>query len=247
MSKALIPLDVIASTLSADVGDSTLKHKFTFTRHLLDCYRDANIFMDNEKSIKTSVLDFDNAVNCPCDFIYETKVGVLYKGRLAVLTLDKDVKYGKANHTEAENYLNGIWDGSYTGGGYYFYNAYRGGDYLGEMYGLGRGVSNDGLYSIDRKQGVIYIGSIIPKDAEIVVEYVSDGVADGLKLVPVEMKKMMEYYALSEWYAPRNITQSQINRNNYEREYMRVKRLYNFQNALYFAASVNESFSPTNY
>lgn len=249
MAKSLVPLDVISSDICADIGDSTLKHKFKMTRHLLDGYRDINLFVSHDFDVKTAVLKFDNSIPMPCDFVYETKVGVMRNGRLAVLTLDNDVKRHnlKKKDSEAEDYLNEIWEGEYTGDGYYFYNAFRDGDMLGELYGMGRGFFNNGTYSIDKKNGVIHIGSLIPPNSEIVIEYKSDGISSGLKLVPSELKKCLEYYAKSEWYADRNITQSQINRNKYEREYYRVKRLYNFRDALYMGSKINASFSPTNY
>ncbi len=247
MSKALIPIDVIANDVCSDLDDSTLKHKFKITRHLIACFRHFSTYLSNYEEVKTCVLVSDNSVNLPCDFVYETKVGILRNGCLATLTLDRNVRYGKAKHSDVEDYLNDKWGENYQGEGYWFYNAYRGDSYLGELYGRGRGVYNSGVYDIDRKNGVIFIGSMVPSDAEIVVEYASDGVSDGLKMVPVEIQKMMEYYAKSEFYADRNITQSQINRNRYESEYMTVKRLYNFRDALYMSAEVNKSFSPTLY
>lgn len=247
MAKSLIPLDLISSDLSADIGDSTMKHKFKFTRHLLSGYRKLHMFIGQSIDIKTAVLSFDNTIQLPCDFVYETKVGVLYKGRLAVLSLDNSVKHQKLNDTQTTDYLNSVWDGTYSGDGFYFYNAFRDDDSLGELYGMGRGLFNSGTYSIDKTQGVIYIGSHIPVDAEIVIEYKSDGVSNGLKLVPIEMKECLEFYAKWKWYADRNITQSQINKNNYQEEYFQLKRLYNFKNALYMGSKINQYFSPSNY
>lgn len=251
MARALIPLDVIASDVIADLRDSTGKHRFAITRHMLDCYRSSNIYMDREMSIKTVVSPVDNTVVMPDNFIYETKVGIrnTENGRIAILTLDPNIGFETVpvGDSAFEDYLNDVWYGDYSGSGFYFYNAFRGGNFLGELYGMGRSVRNAGAYNIDRRSGIIYIGSLIPKDAELVVEYQADETIDGLCLVPVEMKKMLEYYAKSEWYADYNITQSQINRNKYEMEYNKIKRLYNFRDALYMSAEVNKHYSPTNY
>lgn len=248
MSKSLITIDEIAAAICGDIGDEVLKHKFSITRHLIDGYSEMHLFIGQKFEVKTVVLDVDNAINLPCDFVYETKVGVLHNGNLAILTLDRGVRYGKANDTETTNYLKGIWGGSYSGPGFWFYNAFRGGNYLGELYGKGRGVYNQGTYNIDKGNGVIYIGSHIPHDAEIVLEYKSDGVSsDGLKLVPREMKRALTFYAKYMWYADRNVTQAQINENRYKAAYNKLQRLYNFQSALYAADKINASFSPTNY
>lgn len=247
MSKSLIPLEVISSDICSDLGDSTGKWKYKITKHLLSGYRKMHLFVDHEMDVKTAVLEYDNVVQLPCDFVYETKVGILHNGCLAVLTLDKSVKARSLTDTECSNYLNDIWYGSFSGEGYYFYNAYRGSASLGELYGFGRHVTNNGFYSLNRKDGEIYIGSHVPVGAEIVVEYKSDGVSDGLKLVPIEMKEALEFYAKFRWYADKNITQSQINKNYYEEEYFRIKRLYNFKTALYMTSKINQMFSPTNY
>lgn len=244
--RALVPLDVIANDVCHSLGDTNFKHKFAIVRHLLDCYRDFSIYQDSGLSIRTEVLLYQNVINLPKDFIYETKVGVMCHGNIAVLTLDKNMRHESMNDTGCREYIEKCTTSDY-GPLYTFYNAYRAGGYLGELYGRGRGIANRGTYNIDRKNGVLTVGSNIPRDSQIVIEYQSDGIADGLKLVPVEIKKMMEYYAKSEHYADKNITQSQVNRNYYEREYNRVKRLYNFRTALYMAEQINESFSPTNY
>ena len=247
MSKSLVPLEVIASDLSSDLGDSTGKWKFKLTRHLLAGYRKLHLYIDHDFDVKTAVLEYDNVVQLPCDFVYETKVGILYNGCLAVLTLDKSIQAKSLTDSECSGYLNDIWSGSFSGEGYYFYNAFRGSESLGELYGLGRHVTNNGFYNINKKDGEIYIGSHIPVGAEIVVEYKSDGVSNGLKLVPVEMREALEFYAKFRWYADKNITQSQVNKNYYEEEYFRIKRLYNFKSALYMTSKINEYFSPTNY
>lgn len=247
MSKSLIPLEVVSSDLCADLGDSTGKWKFKLTRHLLAAYRKMHLFIDQDFDVRTAVLEYDNVIQLPCDFVYETKVGIMYNGCLAVLTLDKSIQPKSLTDTECTNYLNGIFDGSFTENGYYFYNAYRRSAYLGELYGYGRYVTNNGFYNLNRKEGEIYIGSHVPIGAEIVIEYKSDGVSDGLKLVPVEMREALEFYAKFRWYADKNITQSQVNKNYYEEEYYRIKRLYNFRSALYMTSKINEYFSPTNY
>lgn len=245
--RALIPLDVIANDVCHSLRDTNFKHKFAIVRYLLDCYRDFVMYQDFDLSIKSEILSYGNSIQLPKDFVYETKVGVRTPhGGIAILTLDRNKMHQKMNDTECREYIKEQSTIDY-GPQFIFYNTFRNGAYLGEMYGYGRGVANRGTYNIDRKNGIIHLGSNIPRDCEIIIEYQSDGISDGLKLVPVEIKKMMEYYAKSEHYADINITQSQVNRNYYEREYMRVNRLYSFRDALYMADEINKSFSPTNY
>lgn len=247
MSRSLIPLEVVAGGITSDIGDSTGKYKFKIMRHLLDAYRQMHLYVDQDFTVKTAVLQYDNVVSLPDDFVFETKVGLMVNNCLAVLTLDKSIQPQKLKDCECKAYVDSVFNGTYEGDGYYFYNAFRGSDSLGELYGLGRCVKNNGFYNLDRKSGEIYIGSHVPVGAEIVIEYKSDGVSDGLKLVPYEMKEALEFYAKFKWYADKNITQSQLNKNYYEEEKFRVRRLYNFRSALYMSSKINTFFSPSNF
>lgn len=247
MAKSLIPIDVIASNVCSDIGDSTMKHKFKITRHILSRYQEIHQFISDDFDVKTQVLEYGNVISLPSDFVFETKVGLLYKGCIAILSLGDPFDRFVHSDEDTRKYLDSIWSRSYDGIGYYFYNAYRGNGFLGELYGMGRGVYNSGTYRIDRKNGCLYVGSHIPREAEIIIEYKSDGVSDGIKLVPSEMQKCLEFGAKADWYADRNITQSQINEKKYRERYYQLNQLYNFKSALYMAAEINEMFSPTNY
>lgn len=248
MSKALVSIKTIASNISAGMGDSTGKYEFTISRHLLSGWREMNLFLNQDFSVKTAILEFDNVIEMPCDFVYETKVGILHNGHLAVLSLDRNVKAEPLNQTQSEERLNSIFCGQYSGDMYPFYNCFRNGNFLGELYGFGRGVHCAGYYNIDKKAGEIQIGSLVPKDAEIVIEYKSDGISDGLKLVPSEVEMALSYWAKARFYEEKEkLTLAQYNNAEYERHYNKLKRLYNFQSALYASAKLNESFSPTNY
>lgn len=248
MARSLIPLDVISSDICSDIGDSMFKHKFKITRHLMSAYRKLNMFLPDSFDVRTEILDYGNQMECPCDFIFETKVGLKVGDRVVVLHISDDrIEPVKLGDTEVRDWMHRAWNGEAEGSPYYFYNTHYRGGYLGEMYGIGRSVSNSGLYSIDRKAGTITVGGNIPKGAQLVLEYKSDGSSDGMKLVPSEWKEALEFYAKHRFYADRNITQSQINLNYYKRESNQIQRLYSFRDALYMADTVQGMFSPSNY
>lgn len=248
MSKALVSIKTIASNVSAGMGDSTGKYEFSISRHLLSGWRELNLYLNQDFSVKTAVLEFDNVVQLPCDFVYETKVGILRNGHLAVLSLDKSVKAEKLNQSQSQERVNSIFCGEYSGDMYPFYNCFRGGNFLGELYGWGRGVYCAGYYNIDKKTGEIQIGSLVPQDAEIVIEYKSDGISEGLKLVPSETEMCLSYWAKARFYEEKgNLNLAEWNNREYEKHYNKLKRLYNFQSALYASAELNRSFSPSNY
>lgn len=248
MSKALVSIKTIASNISSGMGDSTGKYEFTLGRHLLSGWREMNIYLNQEFNVKTAILEYDNVISMPCDFIMETKVGILKNNHLAVLSLDRNVRPQKLTQTQYQKQVDSIFCGNFVGEMYPFYNCFRGGNFLGEMYGFGRGVHSPGFYNIDKKTGEIMIGSLVPQDAEVVIEYKSDGISEGLKLIPSECELTLSYWAKARFYEEREkLTMAEWNNREYEKHYNKLKRLYNFQSALYAAAELNESFSPTNY
>lgn len=248
MAKSLIPLDVIASDLVGDIDDSLGKRKFKFTRHLVNGYRRLNMFLGGNTEVKSILLEFSNVIALPCDFQYLTKVGVRRHGShyIAILSVSNDTIRRPLNDTDTCNYLSDAWNGADLGPQYTFHNVWGGGRAYGEMYGIGRTVHNSGAYSIDKSEGLIYLGSNIPPDSEIIVEYVGNGISNGLKMVPMEMKECLEFYAKWKYYADKNLAMAQTNEIAYKKEYNVLKRYYNHQNPLNFAAKVNEMLSPTN-
>lgn len=246
--RSAVTLDKISNDVCIALGDTNFNHKLTVVNHLIDCYRDFSLYIGEEFSIKTECLKYGRSIVLPEDFVYETKVGVENNGRVAILTLDKSQRPESLNDTECRQYLEHIWNGDYRGEGFYFYNAPQ---RYGELYGYGRGVVNSATYNINRRDGVIELGSNVPVGSNVFIEYMSDKVStNGLSIIPVEAKKMHEYYALSEMYMNfkwRNFTAHQINRNSYEREFTRVKRLYNQRDPQQVIDAINAAFSPTNY
>jgi hypothetical protein len=250
MSRSVIPLDVIVSDCASDLGDSVGKSKIKLTRHILDGYRILNMFLDGKTEVKSLVLEFSNVINMPCDFQYVTKVAVRRPGAtcFAILSVCNSVERRVLSDTDTCNYLNNTWSGAELGPQYTFYNAWGlRGNYYGELYGIGRGVVNSGTYSIDKSEGIIYLGGNLPPDSEIIIEYVGNGLANGLVMVPMELKECLQYYAKFRYYADKNPNLAQLNEAWYKKEYNKLKRYYNHQNPINFAAKINSYISPTNY
>lgn len=248
MARALTPIDIVASDLCSDIGDSLGKNKIKFTRHLINGFRRLNMFMTGKTEVKSIVLDFSNVIELPCSFLYLTKVGVRRRGStcIAILTVSSDVGRKTLSDSETCDYLTGIWEGNAIGPNYTFYNAWKGGAYYGELYGIGRTVYNSGTYSIDKNEGLIYIGGNIPSDSEIIIEFVGTGLENGVTMVPTELKECLEYWAKFRYYADKDPRMSQMNHELYKKEYNNLKRFYNHQNPIDFAVKVNEMLSPTN-
>lgn len=247
MARSLVPLSVIVDDIAADIPGAS-KHKFKIMRHLLTAYRKMHTLLPDVFDVKTEIMDYQNVYECPCDFVFETKVGIKIGEKIVVLNISDDrIEPVSLGDTQVRDWMQRAWDGEAEGDPYYFYNTYYNGSFLGEMYGYGRSVRNGGLYSIDRKNGTITVGGNIPKGSQLVLEYKSDGISNGLKLVPIEWREAMEFYAKHRFYQDRNITQSQINLNYYKKEFNNIDRLYSFRDALYMVGEIQEMFSPSNY
>lgn len=248
MARSLVPLDIIATEICREIGDSTYKHKFLIMVYLMDAYRELNMMLPDSFDVRTEVLDWARQMECPCDFVFETKVGLKVGDNIVVLHIsDERIEPKRMNDTEVRDWMQRVCNGEWEGNPYYFYNSYYNGGYLGELYGVGRCVMNGGLYSIDRKTGTITVGGNVPKGAQLVLEYKSDGTSDGMKLVPSEWKLALKFFAKEAWYADRNITQSQINGNKWKKASNKIQRIYSFRDALYMADSIQELYSSTNY
>lgn len=232
MSRALIPLDIIASNICSGMGDSANTYKFAILRHLFSVYKELHLFADHEFEIKTAILKPDHVIEMPCDFVYETKVGLMKNGRCAILTLDRNMPPASLNQSEIEKHLESIWDNTYISGlSYPFYNCS-----IGNMYGYGCHLNRSGLYNINKSNGTIEIGSLLPDDAEIVIEYKSDGISEGLKLVPAETEDALSYGAKERFYEERrDWNAARWNGDKYKEKYYMLKRLWNFTSALYIA------------
>lgn len=236
MSKSLEPITIIASDLCEDIGDSNEFHHMRFQKKLLEAFRELNLYVSPELSVKTEIFPVDGQIELPCDFITETKVGLLRNGILVTLDIDRSLNYTKRKATDTQilSDMNACFDGTFAPDmGYPFYNSFRGGNYVGELYGFGCGYHANTWYNIN--DGVLQLSSIVPDDTEVVIEYKSNGLADGFKLIPSEMVMAAKFYAKARFYEDRQPGLAASFDEKYKMQYQRLKRLYNFRSPDYLA------------
>lgn len=236
MSKSLEPITIIASEFCEDIGDSTEFHHARFSRKLLRAYKKLFLFLSPELDVKTQIFPSDGQIELPCDFVYETKIGLLKNNCLVTLDLNKNLRLNNNRYTDSQMQaeINGYFDGSIIpANGYSFFNAFRGGNYLGELYGAGCGYHSNQWYNI--KNGILEIGSLIPDDTEVVIEYKSNGLADGFKLIPTEMVEAAIYKAKELFYEDTKPGLAATFAEKYKTEYQRLKRLYSHRDVDYLA------------
>lgn len=248
MSRALVPIDLIAQDCCGDIGDSMGKFKFRFIRHIVWGYSRLHRLLLGEKEMQSVILPYDNVINLPCDFTLVSKVGVrrVSGGPIALLYASSSSDRQILSDTATCDYLNSVWNGAWTGAaGYPFYGVY--GNVYGELYGMGRTVVNNATYYVDASNGTLYIGSNIPPGSEIIIEYIGSGFGKGLKVVPIEMRDCLTYWAKKMFYADRDRVLSQDNWLYYKKEYNVLKAYYQHKTPTQIAVAVNTSISPTNY
>lgn len=239
MSRALESITNIASDFCEDIGDSTERHHLRYQKKLLIAFKKLNLYVCPETEVEGQIIPVNGEVQheLPCNFVYETKVGVKWKGCYITLDLNKNLRLNnkKVSDSEFIRCLDGFADGSLIPGAYYpFYNMNRGGQYVGELYGMDCGFHSNQWYNI--KDGVLEIGSQIPDDAEIIIEYKTNGISkDGFKLVPTEIVPYLSNKASQLFYEHTDMTKAEYFLNEANKEYYRVKRLYSYRDPEYLA------------
>lgn len=158
------------------------------------------IYREATSEIKTEVLSFLNSnirvIDYPYDYDYYTKIGVTVQtvgGTKKIMTLSRDkYMYRPTNEDIAEancdcdstGVLSEDLLAVQSGGipfGYYsiFRNSWRGGQFVGELYGLGGGESSAGSYQTDDINGRFIFSNDIPTTSHIILEYKRVGTIDG--------------------------------------------------------------------
>lgn len=223
MAKSLIPIIQIADDACEFVGDSVLKHRGFMAKQCALAYKEVNMFVNSNTSVHTSEFRISNIIEMPKNCVYVTKVAlrrgdkIIYLGRNYELDVVDQYDPHQFNQTETKKYFNNPDVGVEIP--MYGYN--------GEIiFACGPGVKSDGLYRIDEKNGIIYLGSNIPDDATLLVEYVTDGISDGIKFVPSELYKVLLNYALWHYYLKKADRRFTLFERYHAEEYYRVKTLY---------------------
>lgn len=231
---ALISIHRISLGISDEMGDTAHRHVAKYMREANLAAKDLFLYViphSEELSVTSRVLPIGSnyMIELPDDFIYEVKVGVCSNGRIAVLGLSDDL-CGTSNNqncpcTEATQEINDICSGTCTGDMYTFYNTWRNGGYLGELYGLKGGQNCLGYYKIDRTNNRIILSSELP-GREIILEYKADPTLNGIGLVPSEAELAIREFVLWRLKINSQPNVARVHREEYITEYNKLKKLY---------------------
>lgn len=239
MAKSLISMLEIADVICEDVGDVTKRFRPSILRHIATCYRKLQMFVSSDTNIVTGIFPISNVIELPKDFIYETKVGVKHGEKVVLLDRNWDDTGSNllnVTQTGARNYIDSIMHhGSYQDCCTPMYNS------KGEiLYAYGPGIKCEGLYSLDRKNGRIELGSEFPNGCEIVVEYVSDGISQGEKMVPIELYDCLYNYGSWKFFFQRGDSRWRQSAQDYDESYYQAEVLYKFVPINYIVKLFNQ-------
>lgn len=240
---AVIPIQRAAMSACDVIGDTQYKYLAKMIRH---ANRGVKDLMTNvvpyvsETNISSIILPI--GVNfyavLPEDFIYETKVGICVGGRIVLLGINEDMCVGvnplnqdcnctEENTAAITNLCCGGGDGNYQ---YPFYNSWRSGQPIGELYGLSGGTCYTGYYKIDKMQNRILLSSDLPAN-EVIVEYKADYTINGIGAIPTEIELAVQMFCLWQHNMQNAPTIADRNKNDYIIEYEKLKKLYGSMSA----------------
>jgi len=168
-------------------------------------------YLAQDPSVKT--------VDLPLDYLDYTKIGLCVNGKVVLLGLNDDLCLPRNKDIcgDIQSALSSVDELSVESTGYLYVNHFRGGQYVGEMFGIGGGFTYN-YYRIDKARRQIVLDGDVP-GGEIVLEYKSTGVGvDGSAVVENHVMPALRQYI--HWQNLKFSSYSTINeRADAERQY----------------------------
>jgi len=234
---SLISLHRICSGISDEAGDEAKKYLARFIRYANLATKDLIIHVVpwwNDLVITSQILPVGSNffVNLPDDYLYYVKVGICSGGRIRLLGVNDDMCSIDTNNqncpcteestTEINNICCGTGDAAFD---YPFYNTWRNGGYLGEIYGASGGRCFPGYFKEDKANNRLILSSELVGN-EVIVEYKADPTLNGIALVPSECELAIRAFVHWRDEINKRPSVAQMHREEYITEYNRLKKYY---------------------
>jgi hypothetical protein len=173
--------------------DYSMRHYSYLEQILIEGYIDLNLWHLDNIEVQYLRMSAAKTVDLPADYVDYLKIGVPINGKLRVLTNHKKVLYPRKFEDGADV---GNTDSNVgTTETLYFTDHFRGGQFVGGLYGLPGG-ADQAYYRIDREKRTIIFSGSIPR-SEIVLEYISTGVKlQGTTVIPREAVSALRAFAM---------------------------------------------------
>jgi hypothetical protein len=218
---------VVMSVLNR-IKDYTMRDYYFYMQLAIEGFTELSLWHLDSVEVVYLTMNEAKVVNLPSDFIDYTKIGIPINGKLRVLTRHDKILFPR---TFIDGTPVGNSDSSDTldaASLVYFSDHFRGGQYVGGLYGMPGGV-DDAYYRIDRERRTIAFSGSVPR-SEIVLEYISSGVnTTGSTLIPREAVPALRTYILWQSVENDKITaynEKERRKRNHEEE---VAALRSFQ------------------
>jgi len=239
-TRGFVNINYVVNLVLLDLDNHTTSLRKKITQYAILGYQNLNMYIMPQIKVAYLKQNDNFTVNLPNDFIDYLKIGINHNGTVITLSMNDNMAFPRADCLEecgCETPKTNSDDVSKTvsilgskyidpGYGYYFAEHYRNGQYVGEMYGMGGGVSF-AQFRVDDANRQIAIDKFLP-NKEIILEYKSSGISqDGSTVVPresVEALRAYIHWQLS-WYSTKiPAVQKQQFQQQYYVEYNKLQR-----------------------
>ena len=227
-TSALVTIRYVVMSILNRMEDYTLKKYKRLVQIGLEGYSELNLWHLHNLEVVYLRMDAAKTVDLPADFVDHVKIGIPINGKLRVLTrhnqilLPREFEDGTpVGNTDADDTVD-------AASLVYFSDHFRGGQYVGGLFGMPGGV-DDAYYRIDRENRQIVFSGTVYR-SEIVLEYISTGVkVASSSLIPREVVPALRSYV--QWVITENNARAAANEKerkkiNYEEE---LEALRSFQ------------------
>jgi hypothetical protein len=199
-TKGIVNLDYVVRLVLMDLDDYSMNNYKKFLQYAILGFTDLNL--STIQSLKVAYLTVNpntKTVDLPDDYIDYSKIGYDGGGVIKTLSLNNDLMLVREtddcgnginqNGEDCAGDLGGIFPYSY-----YYAPHYRGGQYVGELYGGNGGHNSSGYYRIDEEKRQICLSSEVSTNT-IILEYKSSGVSgNGSTMIPRECVEALRAY-----------------------------------------------------
>lgn len=192
---AYLNLDYVVRSMQNELNDYSMNQYKRLLQLVIDGLGFLRIY--HAGAIQVAYLKVNSAgiVVFPRDYIKYSKIGLYMHGQVVTLTLNNSMALNRAQICTEDIRVMEKESGrailSTINDGYYFAPHYRGGNYIGGLYGIGGGF-NQAYYKIDEVAKQIQFNGIIPS-GEIVLEYQSTGISSGTVISREELDPLKKY------------------------------------------------------
>ena len=195
-----VTLDYVVKTVLMDLDDNSMTKYMKFLQYAINGWFKLNL--DTMDTVKIAYLEMNSnfTANLPDDFVTYCKIGVIHNGVFIPLGFNPDLIIPRRTDDCGIPINENSTDCSSTdiierhpGFAFYLSPHYRGGQWVGEMYGETGGKA-PAQYRIDWERRQVAFDSGIG-EREIVIEYKSTGIdVDGKTIVPRKVVEALTAY-----------------------------------------------------